>query len=81
MRSIAPSITADIDEIDQAQIINELYQANALAEHIRRQGSAIITSSTHCVDCGRPIPEARRHAVNGCRRCIDCQDLLENWRN
>lgn len=30
-------------------------------------------SLTHCEDCGEPIPEARRHAVRGVRRCVTCQ--------
>ena len=28
---------------------------------------------THCEDCGEEIPEARRRAVPGARRCIACQ--------
>lgn len=27
-----------------------------------------------CVDCGDPIPEGRRLAVKGCKRCIGCQE-------
>ena len=30
-------------------------------------------SLTHCEECDRPIPAARREAVPGVRRCIDCQ--------
>lgn len=26
-----------------------------------------------CEECGAAIPEARRHAVPGVRRCVDCQ--------
>lgn len=26
-----------------------------------------------CEDCGDPIPQARRHAVPGVRRCVACQ--------
>ena len=26
-----------------------------------------------CEDCGKPIPEARRRAVPGVRRCVQCQ--------
>lgn len=26
-----------------------------------------------CADCGEPIPAARREAMPGVRRCIDCQ--------
>ncbi len=28
---------------------------------------------THCVECGEPIPAARRQAVPGVRTCVACQ--------
>jgi len=30
-------------------------------------------SLTHCEDCGRDIPAARREAVPGVRLCVSCQ--------
>lgn len=30
-------------------------------------------SLSHCEDCGEAIPEARRKAVPGVRRCVGCQ--------
>ena len=30
-------------------------------------------SLTHCEDCGAEIPEKRRRAVPGVRRCVTCQ--------
>ena len=30
-------------------------------------------SATHCDDCGEPIPEKRRAALPGVRRCVACQ--------
>jgi phage/conjugal plasmid C-4 type zinc finger TraR family protein len=30
-------------------------------------------SLTHCEDCDEPIPQARRDAIKGVRRCIACQ--------
>lgn len=30
-------------------------------------------SLEHCEECGKAIPEARRHAVPGVRLCISCQ--------
>jgi phage/conjugal plasmid C-4 type zinc finger TraR family protein len=30
-------------------------------------------SLAECEDCGAPIPEARRRAVPGVRRCVPCQ--------
>lgn len=37
-------------------------------------------SAQTCDRCGEPIPEARREAVPGCRRCTSCQALLERQR-
>ena len=34
-------------------------------------------SSTHCQECGEPIPESRRQAVPGVRYCVSCQSELE----
>lgn len=34
-------------------------------------------SLTHCEECGDPIPEARRKAVQGVRLCIKCQSELD----
>jgi phage/conjugal plasmid C-4 type zinc finger TraR family protein len=31
-------------------------------------------SLSHCSECGKPIPEARRIAVPGVRRCLPCQE-------
>ncbi|MCP3789448.1 TraR/DksA family transcriptional regulator [Pseudomonas sp. N2-11] len=33
-------------------------------------------SLTHCEDCNRPIPEARR-ALGGMTRCVPCQTISE----
>jgi len=32
---------------------------------------------THCVECGDEIPEARRQAVRGVRRCVACQSEVD----
>jgi len=37
-------------------------------------------SLTHCEDCGDPIPEARRLAVPGVRRCVACQSEADAER-
>jgi phage/conjugal plasmid C-4 type zinc finger TraR family protein len=29
--------------------------------------------SDHCLECGDPIPEARRRALPGVRLCVPCQ--------
>lgn len=31
----------------------------------------------NCVECGEPIPEARRKAMVGTRHCVDCQAILD----
>ncbi len=38
-----------------------------------RRGLPRGESLTHCEDCGEAIPEARRQAVPGVRRCVACQ--------
>lgn len=30
-------------------------------------------SLSHCEECGEPIPQARREAIQGVRLCINCQ--------
>ena len=37
-------------------------------------------SLAHCSDCGAEIPEARRRAMPGVRRCIDCQSSLDETK-
>ena len=34
-------------------------------------------SLTHCEDCDTQIPEARRRAVAGVRRCVQCQEEVD----
>lgn len=34
-------------------------------------------SATHCVECGSPIPEARRAAFHGVRMCVACQEAAD----
>lgn len=66
------------DEIDQAQVVNEQFLEGVLADHRSRKPTG---ESRHtCADCDEPIPEVRRQASPGCRRCIGCQTLQENWR-
>lgn len=37
-------------------------------------------SLPECEDCDKPIPEARRKAVPGVRRCIACQEAADAAR-
>lgn len=75
-----------MDDMDRVQELNEQFLENALAEHYRQNppipplvkgGDEHSESGGFCEDCGELIPEARRKAQRGCRRCIDCQTLHE----
>ncbi len=35
-------------------------------------------SAVDCIDCGEPIPEARRQALQGVQRCVDCQEKVDS---
>ncbi len=62
------------DEIDQAQPFEQARLDNTIARFargLRRQGSEF------CIDCGDPIPEARRKANPNANRCIGCQEIFE----
>jgi phage/conjugal plasmid C-4 type zinc finger TraR family protein len=34
--------------------------------------------TTHCIECGEEIPEARRKALPGARTCVACQSGRDN---
>jgi len=53
----------------QEQIDASVDDAVARARRALRDGESL----TECEDCGEPIPEARRRAVPGVRRCLACQ--------
>ncbi len=38
-------------------------------------------SSTECEECGEPIPEGRRLAVQGCSTCVLCQQIIEKKKS
>jgi len=63
------------DEIDRAQERDEFFRSLALGNH-KTEGITGI-SAAECIDCGEPIPRARRMAVPGCCRCVDCQAEFE----
>ena len=68
------------DLFDEAQAIEQQMRDIALREQARRAGLAGKTmsdSATECMDCDTPIPEARRWAVPGCQRCVECASLHE----
>lgn len=54
--------------------VQEQIDANVQSE-VERARSRMPSgeSLTHCEDCEEPIPEGRRKAVPGVRRCVACQ--------
>jgi len=54
--------------------VQEQIDATVESEVARvRSRLAQTESLTHCEDCGEEIPGARRSAMPGVRRCIQCQ--------
>jgi len=37
------------------------------------------SSTIECVDCGEPIPQARKQAAPWAIRCIDCEEEYSRW--
>ncbi|HBA8811321.1 TPA: TraR/DksA family transcriptional regulator [Escherichia coli] len=62
------------DIIDSASEIEELQRNTAIK---MRRLNYLVVSATHCCECGDPIDERRRLAVQGCRNCASCQQDLE----
>ena len=58
-------------------------QINASVEdavkRLRAEGEGR-ASLKDCEDCGEPIPQARREAVPGVRRCVACQTGADKTR-
>ena len=55
-------------------------QIDASVEDAVKRARANLTqgeSATECDECGEPIPEPRRIALPGVRRCIACQSAAE----
>lgn len=68
--------------MDQADIADQViadYLENAIA--IARGGRMVaekpIPFSLDCIECGVQIPDKRRNAIPGCKRCIDCEEDYE----
>lgn len=64
-----------MDDADIAGRNQEILDGMALAAQL----AAIPTgeAAMECEECGASIPEARRKAAPGCRRCIGCQTTFE----
>ena len=64
-----------MDRADIASEYEELHRAYSLAHATPKQPAR--PAAERCADCGEEIPEARRQAVPGTRRCAFCQGQLE----
>ncbi len=53
----------------QDQIDDTISDAVSAARSRMPQGE----SAQYCDECGEPIPEKRRKALPGVRRCVECQ--------
>lgn len=58
--------------------VQEQIDAN-VDDAVKRARSALPRGESlgQCEDCGAGIPEARRRAVPGVRRCVACQSLAD----
>lgn len=68
----------NLEEGEMGQLHALHLNQNAIAAVRARIGSG--PSAEECDDCGADIPLARRKAVAGCRRCIECQSASEGKR-
>lgn len=64
-----------MDQFDRAQELEQIAREKAITYQQSKmlQGD----SAYECEDCGEPIPEPRRLAVKGVKKCIDCQTIKE----
>jgi phage/conjugal plasmid C-4 type zinc finger TraR family protein len=46
-----------------------------------KQNLPVGESLSHCAECGAEIPEARRQALPGVRRCVECQQVADGQDN
>jgi len=65
----------NFEESEMGQLHAIHLSENAIARV--RAGLSTRPSLSHCSDCGEEIPEARRKAIAGVTRCIDCQHYDE----
>ncbi len=65
-----------MDKYDRAQEADAGFLQQALAVQAGKKRKSI--SRSHCLECERVIPEARRLAVPGCELCIVCQEMTED---
>jgi len=63
------------DSMDMAQARADELLARNIASVVNRPVSV---AASFCEDCETPIPAARRRAIHGVTRCVECQEIKEN---
>ena len=66
-----------MDDLDHLVIAQERSDQQFIDQRLKGLNNANKISATDCIDCGDPIPKARRKAVPGVQRCVPCQSLSE----
>jgi phage/conjugal plasmid C-4 type zinc finger TraR family protein len=66
---------SNIEEAEMGQIHALHLNENAIAAVRSKIPTGI--SLEECEDCSEEIPNARRIAIQGCTRCISCQEFFE----
>ncbi|MBL4901093.1 TraR/DksA C4-type zinc finger protein [Desulfocapsa sp. AH-315-G09] len=69
-----------MDILDRAQVADSNFLEQALAVQAEKFGKRQGISRKRCLDCECDIPEARRIAVPGCERCVECAEEIETLR-
>ena len=64
-----------MDDCDLGSRHEEYFRRRAIDEIRGRKSFRV--SRTDCIDCGEPLPEARRRVQPGCCRCVNCQTAYE----
>lgn len=66
-----------MDFIDHLTIAQERADQQFVDQRLKGINARHVISAMECIDCGDPIPKARRKAVPGVQRCVPCQSLSE----
>lgn len=69
---------SNISEDEMGQLHAQHLNENAIAAVRRNLPTGI--SLEDCEDCGESIPEERRVALQGCKRCVYCQTVAERFK-
>lgn len=64
-----------MDEFDRASELEQIARDKAIAYHQKKMQRG--ESAKECCECGEEIPQERRQAVPGVKRCVYCQQVLE----